>query len=182
MFNALHAYNVQPTEAVGVWGVGGLGHLAIQFAARMGCDVIVLSGSDRKKDEALKLGAKEFIATKGKKELKSPRPLDRLLVTTSAGIDWAQIIPLLKSGATVHPLAIVDGNFEFPYMPMLLNGITIQGSVVAPRYIHNRMLEFAALHQIKPVINKFPMSEEGINEGIEKLGKGEIHFRGVFVN
>jgi D-arabinose 1-dehydrogenase-like Zn-dependent alcohol dehydrogenase len=65
-------------------GVGGLGHLAIQFASKMGCDVIVFSGTESKKEEAMKLGAKEFVAMKGKKELKMEKPINCLLVTTSA--------------------------------------------------------------------------------------------------
>lgn len=115
VFNALHAYNVQPTETVGVMGVGGLGHLAIQFAAKMGCRVVVLSGSERKKDEAMKLGAQEFIAMKDVKEVKPERPLDRLLVTTSAQPDWKKIVPALAPGASIHPLSVDEGDFAFPY-------------------------------------------------------------------
>jgi len=181
VFNALHAYNVQPTETVGVMGVGGLGHLAIQFAAKMGCNVVVLSGSDRKKDEARKLGASEFIATKDVKEIKPSRPLNRLLVTTSAQPEWEKILPALAPRATIHPLSVDEGNFAIPYMPLLLNGLTVQGSVVASRYIQNRMLEFAALHKIEPIIEKFPMTEQGINEAMDKLGEGNIRYRGVFI-
>ena len=96
------------------------GHLAIQFASKMGCNVVVLSGSDRKKDEAMKLGAKEFIATKGAKELKVSRPLDRLLVTTSAQPDWSQIIPILAPNATIHPISIAEGDFSIPYSEFTL--------------------------------------------------------------
>ncbi|KXJ91918.1 chaperonin 10-like protein [Microdochium bolleyi] len=181
VFNALRAYNAQPTETVGVMGVGGLGHLAIEFAAKMGCRVVVLSGTESKKDEAMKLGASEFVATNGKKELKVSRPLDRLLVTTSAQPDWEQIMPIMAPGACIHPLSIAEGNFEIPYMPLLLNGLTVQGSVVAPRHIHKDMLEFAALHQIKPVVETFPMTEEGVAEAIEKLENGNVHFRAVLI-
>ncbi|KXS99284.1 hypothetical protein AC578_6207 [Pseudocercospora eumusae] len=181
VFNALHAYNVQPTETVGVMGVGGLGHLAIQFAAKMGCNVVVLSGSDRKKDEALKLGASEFIAIKDVKEIKPSRPLNRLLVTTSAQPDWNKLMGAFAPGATIHPLSVDEGNFEIPYMSLLLDGLTVQGSVVASRYIHNRMLEFAALHKIQPIIERFPMNEKSINEAMDKLNEGNIRYRGVFV-
>lgn len=181
VFNALHAYNVQPSETVGIMGVGGLGHLAIQFAAKMGCHVIVLSGSDRKKDEALKLGAHEFIATKDVKEIKPSRPLNRLLVTTSAQPDWEKLMNAFAPGATIHPLSVDEGNFAIPYMPLLANGLTVQGSIVASRYIHNRMLDFAALHNISPIVEKSPMTEEGINEAMDKLDQGNVRYRGVFI-
>ncbi|KAK8139456.1 putative NADP-dependent alcohol dehydrogenase [Apiospora sp. TS-2023a] len=183
VWNALRAYNAQPTETVGVMGVGGLGHLAIQFAAKMGCRVVVLSGSDSKKDEATRLGAHEFLATKGQTELKMSSPkLNRLLVTTSAMPQWDLVLPLLAPGATIHPLAVDEGNLEIPYMPLLLGGLSIQGSVIAPRHLHNEMLQFAALHQIAPVVETFPMSEAGIKEAMDKLEKGQVHFRAVLKN
>ena len=92
-----------------------LGHMAIQFASKMGCNVVVLSGSDRKKDEAFKLGAHEFIATKGKDKLEVSRPLNRLIVTTSVQPDWKLILPILASNATIHPISIADGDFQIPY-------------------------------------------------------------------
>ena len=64
---------------------------------------------------------------------------------------------------------------------MIGQGLTIQGSVVAPRYIHKRMLEFAAQHGIKPVIETFPMTEKGIEEGLDKLSGGSMRYRGVVV-
>lgn len=181
VFNALHKYNVQPTETVAVMGVGGLGHLAIQFAAKMGCHVVVLSGSDRKKEEAIKLGAHEFIATKDAKELKVGRPIDRLLVTTSAQPDWNLIIPIMAPEATIHPLSVDEGDFAIPYMPLLLKGLTVQGSVVASRYVHNRMLEFAAYHKIEPIIEKFPLTKEGVAQALDKLNDGQMRYRGVLV-
>jgi D-arabinose 1-dehydrogenase-like Zn-dependent alcohol dehydrogenase len=74
---------VRPTDRVGVLGVGGLGHLAIQFAAKMGCEVVVFSGTESKRQEALDFGAKEFYATKGVKEFTGVKKINHLLVTTS---------------------------------------------------------------------------------------------------
>ncbi len=115
VFNALYSYGIQPTDTVGIMGVGGLGHLAIQFASAMGCNVTVLSGSDRKKDEAMKLGAKEFVAMKDAKELKVSRPIDKLLVTTSAQPDWEKLMQILAPRATVIPLSVDEGKFSVPY-------------------------------------------------------------------
>lgn len=179
VFSALFSYQTQPTETIGIMGVGGLGHLAIQFAAKMGCRVVVLSGSESKKEEAMRLGAHEFIATRGKTELKVSRPLDRLVVTTSFQPNWEQLMPILAPRAMIIPISVSSGNFEIPYMPMLVNGITVQGSLVASRLTHERMLEFASLHDIKPVVQLFDMTEEGILDAMDKLDKGKVHFRAV---
>lgn len=179
VWNALTAYDARPTETVGVVGVGGLGHLAIQFAAKFGCRVVVFSGTDSKKEEALRLGAHEFIATKGQTELKVSQKLDRLLVTTSAQPDWKLYMSVMNPGSVIHPLSVSSGDFSIPYGPLIGQGITVQGSVVAPRQIHKDMLKFAALHQIKPVIQEFPLSEAGIKDAMDKLEKGEVHFRAV---
>ncbi|KAI1635177.1 GroES-like protein [Biscogniauxia mediterranea] len=179
VFNVLQAYNAQPTETIGIMGVGGLGHLAIQFAAKMGCRVVVLSGTESKKDDAMRLGAHEFIATKGAAELRVTSPLNRLLVTTSAQPNWELILPIMAPGSSIHPLSASEGNFEIPYMPLILQGIGVQGSLVAPRNLHRQMLDFAALHGIKPVTEIFPMTEQGIKEAMDKLERGDIHFRAV---
>lgn len=183
VFNALEMYDTRPTERVGIIGVGGLGHLAIQFASKMGCQVVVFSGTDSKKDEAMKLGATEFHATKGLKELSSSvsKPINRLLVTTSAQPDWAMYQAILAPGATIYPLTVSSGNLSIPYMPIVMNGVRIQGSLVAARAMHIKMLEFAALHGIRPIIETFPMSKGGIERAFERLGKGKMRYRGVLV-
>lgn len=88
VFNALYLGNVRSVDRVGVIGIGGLGHLAIQFAAKMGCGVVVLSGTESKRLEAMELGATEFYPTKNVQELKIGRPLDHLIVTSSRLPDW----------------------------------------------------------------------------------------------
>lgn len=181
VFQALLGYNTMSTETVGIMGVGGLGHLAIQFAARMGCRVVVLSGSESKRDEAMKLGAHEFVATKGRDSLAGlvSAPINRLLVTTAFLPDWKLLLPVLAPGAWVFPLTVADGNFEFPYMAMMGQGITVQGSAVSPRLPMRRMLDFAVLHNIKPVTETYPMTEEGVREALDRLNRGEVHFRAV---
>jgi D-arabinose 1-dehydrogenase-like Zn-dependent alcohol dehydrogenase len=182
VWNSFQMYDIPSTATVGVLGVGGLGHLAIQFAAARGCDVAVFSGSERKRDEALKLGASRFYATKGKKELDvEGRLLDVLLVTTSAQPDWSLYLPILNAGATIFPLSVAEGNLEIPYMPLILNGIRIQGSVVAPRHILRSMLDFAARHRIKPVTQTFPLTKDGIEKAIKTLEDGEMKYRGVLL-
>ncbi|KAI1425248.1 GroES-like protein [Xylaria sp. FL1777] len=179
VFAVLQAYDIQPTETIG--RLGGLGHLAIQFAAKRGNKVIVLSGSISKKEDAFKLGAHEFIAIKGKNKLEVSTLINRLLVTTSAQPNWDLILPIMAPGSTIYPLSMPSGNLEIPYPPILFQGIAIQGSLVASRNIHREMLAFAALHNIKPTTETFPMTEEGIQDAFEKLKRGDIHLRAVLI-
>jgi D-arabinose 1-dehydrogenase-like Zn-dependent alcohol dehydrogenase len=180
VFNTLHGYGVKPTHRVGIVGVGGLGHLAIQFAAKMGCEVVVFSGTNSKKEEAMGLGATEFVAMKGVEEL-TIKPVNHLLVTTSAQPDWSLYLSAMASGGTIFPLGVSSGNLSIPYMPIIAKGLCIQGVLIAARNMHNKMLQFAAFHKIRPIIQTFPMSVEGIEEAMEKLKKGQVRYRAVLI-
>ncbi|TGO61611.1 hypothetical protein BCON_0026g00550 [Botryotinia convoluta] len=183
VYNALRSFNggVKPNERVGIIGIGGLGHLAIQFAAKMGCEVVVFSSTDAKKEEALSLGATEFVATKGVSELKVTAPIDHLIVTTSFQPNWHQFMDIMAPQATVYPLTVSFEDMKIPYMPIIMNEFKIQGSLVAARQVHRDMVAFAAQHQIKPIIEQFPMTEEGIQEAMKKLEDGKMRYRGVIV-
>jgi D-arabinose 1-dehydrogenase-like Zn-dependent alcohol dehydrogenase len=181
VFNALQSFGVKSTDRIGVIGIGGLGHLAIQYANKMGCDVVVFSSTESKKEEAMSLGASEFFATKDVKELKIGKPLDALFVTTSQQPDWAQYMPIMAPGSTVFPLTVSDGNLTIPYMPFLAGELRIQGALVAARDVHRTMLEFSARHGIKPIIERFPMSVKGVEDSMEKLRQGKMRYRGVLV-
>ena len=66
-------------------------------------------------------------------------------------------------------------------MPLILQGLTVQGSVVAARAIHKQMIDFSALHGIHPIIQKFPMMKEGITEAMDQLNNGNMRYRGVLI-
>jgi D-arabinose 1-dehydrogenase-like Zn-dependent alcohol dehydrogenase len=83
VWGPLSTHNIRSSDRIGIVGIGGLGHLAIQFASKMGCEVIAFSGTESKKEEALKLGATEFHATKGLKDLSHVKKVNHLLITTS---------------------------------------------------------------------------------------------------
>lgn len=181
VFNVMYLYNVRPTDRVGIVGVGGLGHIAIQFAAKMGCEVVVFSGSGSKKEEAMSLGAKEFYVTRGASKLEIGRPVKHLFVTSSRIPDWNLFLPVLASNATVYPLTFSDGDLAIPYVPLLSKGLRIQGSFCASRGAHVKMLTFAAVHRIKPITEEFPLTVEGIEEAMAKLDNGEVRYRAVLV-
>jgi D-arabinose 1-dehydrogenase-like Zn-dependent alcohol dehydrogenase len=123
---------------VGIVGIGGLGHLAIQFAAKMGCDVVVFSGTDSKREEALSLGAREFYATKGVEDFSKlgvNKPIDRLIITTSALVNIKQYYSILAQEATIIPLTVSADDVVVPHQETLLRGIKIVGTILATRYM-----------------------------------------------
>ncbi|KAG1728650.1 chaperonin 10-like protein [Suillus lakei] len=181
VFNAMHLYGMLPTDRVGVIGVGGLGHLAIQFAAKMGCQVVVFSGTESKKEEAMHLGASEFYATKNVQKLEIGAPLKHLFVTTSKQPEWKCYLNTLSPHAKIYPLTVSTDSLTLPYMQLVGNGITLQGSICPSRGTHVKMLRFAAFHGIKPIVQEFPLNETGINDAMAKLEKGEVRYRAVLV-
>ncbi|KAJ3928675.1 MAG: NADP-dependent alcohol dehydrogenase [Lentinula lateritia] len=174
---------LKPTDRVGIIGVGGLGHLAIQFAAKMGCDVIALSSTELKREDAINLGAREFYATDGVADyftLNVTKPLDSLIITTgSENLDLANYYKLLKPVATVIPLTISFEPMLLPTIPTIANGIKIVGTTPSGILIMIQTLEFAERNNIRPIIQEFPMTEAGIMEAMEKLRSGEIRYRAV---
>src|SRR4051812_8515876 len=90
VWTPLARHGVKPTDVVGVVGIGGLGHLAIQFAAKMGCEVVVLSSTESKRDEALKLGATEFHTLKADTAVDGIKKVNHLLICGSAQPDYSK--------------------------------------------------------------------------------------------
>lgn len=90
VWTALTTYGLKPGDRVGVQGIGGLGHLAIQFAAKLGCEVSVLSSSDSKRDEATKLGATNYYVLKDDLKLPADKKINHLLICGSGNPDYTK--------------------------------------------------------------------------------------------
>lgn len=87
----------------------------------------------------------------------------------------------MKPKGTIFPLTVSFGALGIPVMPVITAGIKIQGTVIAARSVHKKMLDFAARHQIAPVIERFPMSKKGVEDGMARLREGKIRYRAVLV-
>ncbi|TVY46954.1 putative formaldehyde dehydrogenase [Lachnellula occidentalis] len=181
VWGTLTEYNVKPTDAIGVVGIGGLGHLAVQFANKLGCEVVALSGTETKKEEALKLGAHHFVATKGVSNLRVPRKINHLLVTKSHMPDLDQYKSILAPRASIYLFGTADfeSKLVLPYMQFIVSGWKLIGCTTSPKIVYQRMLEFAGLHGIKPMIERFPLTKQGVVDSLKKLDEGKMRYCGV---
>ncbi|KAF5372136.1 hypothetical protein D9758_005073 [Tetrapyrgos nigripes] len=176
--------NCKPFDRVGIIGIGGLGHLAIQFLRKMGCDVVVFSTDASKREEALSLGANEFHCVKGLQKDYGElgiKPIDKLLISASSKIPMGQFYPIMKPRSTIIPLSVADGDLTVPYTQHVLTGMALQGSFISPKLEQQRMLEFSARNGVHVMAEKFPMTLKGINEALEKLKNGKMRYRGVLI-
>jgi alcohol/geraniol dehydrogenase (NADP+) len=175
VFNPLVENAVVPTGRVAVVGIGGLGHMALQFARAWGCEVTALSTSPEKEDEARQMGAHHFLNSRDKQALASVAgKFDMVLDTVNAALDWDAYINTLRPGGKLHVVGAVE-RIEATVFPLLLGQKSIGGSPTGGIVRAKEMLEFCARHQIKPLVETFPMSK--INDAMRRLADGKARYR-----
>lgn len=169
-------------KRVGIIGIGGLGHLAIQFASKMNADVVAFSRGTSKKDLALQMGAKGYVDTTNEDEVKAAAgTLDFLLITISgAFFDFDMYTALMKPFGTIHAVGTPDQPVKFNLFPVLFGSLTIKATPVGGIPHMKQMLAFAAKHNVRPIIEEFPHSK--CNEAMQKVRDGTIRFRAVLKN
>ena len=114
VFTPILQYGVRPTDRVAVVGVGGLGHLAVQYLAKWGCDVTAVSSSRDKEEQARKLGARHFVATRGTDELrKAARSFDFIFCTVSGDLPWDEYLAALRPQGKLCIIGIPDKPVTF---------------------------------------------------------------------
>jgi uncharacterized zinc-type alcohol dehydrogenase-like protein len=166
-------------DRVGVVGIGGLGHLAIQFARAWGCDVTAFTTSDSKTDEAKALGAHHVANTRDAGTLKKLKgSFDLVLNTTAAELPWSDYLgALCAKGRFVTVGGFVDAPLKAGAFDLIAGERSMGGSSLAPPIIMQRMLEFCGRHAIAPMTDKFPM--ESCNDGLQHLRDGKARYRVV---
>ncbi|KAF2095085.1 GroES-like protein [Rhizodiscina lignyota] len=174
--------HIRSGDRVGIQGIGGLGHLAIQFAAKLGATVVVLSTTRSKEQEAKDFGAHEFYLMDEVEKLSAP--IDLLILTGSRFPDFERFFKkeILSRNATIVPISGDMNQMVLPMPSTLFNGYNISPSLVADRKTHRDMLNFAAVHQIHPVIEQFPLTVEGLTEAVKKMESGHLRYRAVLAN
>lgn len=166
---------------VGIIGLGGLGHLAVQFSRALGYYVIVFSSTPSKEKEAKYFGAHHFVESRDTNHLKDmTRILDIIISTVHLDLDWNIYLNMLKPNGKLYILGVPSSNIKIEPGLLISRQISICGSVIGDRSTMLEMLEFSALHDIKAKTELMSMSE--VNQAIEKLKTNKARYRIVLKN
>ncbi len=181
VYAPLVRYGIQAHHVIGVIGIGGLGHLALQFAKAIGCHVIAISRSKDKEKEALQFGAAKMIVVQNESELLNHAgSIDLILSTAPFPLNWTAILNLLKPNGKLCFLGKPQEDVPVPIGLLTSGQKSVTGSTVSPRWILTDMLRFANRHELLPKIEQMPMKE--VNTAIERLKKNDVRYRFVLKN
>jgi uncharacterized zinc-type alcohol dehydrogenase-like protein len=181
VFNPLVQSDIRPTARAGVIGIGGLGHMALQFLRGWGCEVVAFTSSDSKADEAKKLGAHRVINSRDKAQLAAARAsLDLVLSTVNVPMDWQLYLDCLAPRGRLITVGILTEPIALPTFPMIGGQKSFSGFPSGSPATVALMLEFCGRHGIAPVTEMFPMSK--INDAFAHLEAGKARYRVVLEN
>jgi uncharacterized zinc-type alcohol dehydrogenase-like protein len=181
VFNPLVQFDVRPTQRVGVVGIGGLGHLALQFANKWGCEVFAFSSSAGKEAEAKKLGAHHVVNSKDDAAMKKlAGVLDFILVTVNVSLNWPVYLETLAPRGRLHFVGAVGEPVALPVFPMIAGQKTMSASPLGSPVTTAEMLAFATRHGVAPVTETFPMTK--VNDALAHLRAGKARYRIVLQN
>jgi uncharacterized zinc-type alcohol dehydrogenase-like protein len=178
VFSPLIDYKVRRGTKLGVVGIGGLGHLALQFGRALGCDVTAFSTSKSKADEARGFGANHFVALNDEAEMQAVAgSLDLILATASADLPWDALIGTLRPRGTLCLLGIPQNKVDVMAFPLIAGLKKVVGANTGSRKAIEKMLAFAAKHRVVPTIERHPMSQ--VNAAIQTVRDKSVRFRAV---
>jgi uncharacterized zinc-type alcohol dehydrogenase-like protein len=170
---AMHA---RPTDRVGIIGIGGLGHMAVKFAAAYGCDVTAFTSSESKFEEAKGFGAHQVVSSKDSAAIKKlAGSFDLLISTVNVPLDWDAMIGTLAPNGRLHDVGAVLEPIPVAAFSLILQQRSISGSPTGSPLAIETMLDFASRHNVLPQTEHFPMSK--INEAFARLQSGKARYR-----
>jgi uncharacterized zinc-type alcohol dehydrogenase-like protein len=179
-YSPLRHWSIAPGKKVAIVGLGGLGHLAVQFATKMGADVTVVTTSPDKEKDARRFGAKNVLINKDGVDFSMyKRIFDFVLDTIPYQHDLDRFIPLLKRDATLCRVGVgkLTTPNEYGQMTTVLSRTALAGSNTGGIRETQEMLDFCAIQNIKPQITKIPM--DGINNAWSKVIAKQARYRFV---
>lgn len=181
VYSPLRNHGIRPSSRVGVIGIGGLGHLGIQFAKAFGAEVTAFSTSKDKEKAAREMGAHHFLNTQDTGALKKVAgSFDFLLSTVSADQDWQGYVNALRPKGMLCVVGVPPSPIQVQAFSLIGAQRAVSGSPSgSPRDLHE-MLDVAARHGVKAITERFPMSKA--NDAVAKVKKNQVRYRAVLAN
>ncbi len=177
-YSPLKHWKVGPGQRVGVVGLGGLGHMGVKLARAMGTHVIVFSHTDKKKQDALRLGAHEVVVSSNKDEMAAQRgKLDFILDTVSAPHDLNAYLRLLRRDGHLVLVGAPEKPLEIHPFSLIPQRRSFSGSMIGGIQETQEMLDFCGQHGIVSDIERIPIQQ--VNEAFERMLKGDVRYRFV---
>ena len=181
VYSPMRTLGINPSSRVGVIGIGGLGHLALQFARVFGADVTAFSSSANKEEEALKLGAHHFVNSRESKAVNGlAGSFDLIISTINADQDWASYVNTLRPHGTLCFVGVAPKPVTLPAFPLISSMRSVCGSNIGNPSRIAEMLDIAARHDIKAKVEHFKMSEA--NQAVKRVRKSQVRYRAVLSN
>lgn len=181
VYKGLKMTDTKPGDWVVISGIGGLGHMAVQYAVAMGLNVAAVDIDDEKLEFAKKLGATITVNAKntdpGEYLQKEIGGAHGALVTAVSAKAFDQALTMLRRGGTLVCNGLPTGDFPVSIFDTVLNGITIRGSIVGTRLDLQESLEMAAAGKVKATVTAEPL--ENINDILDRMRDGKIEGRVV---
>lgn len=177
-YSPLKRYHVGNGDKVAVIGLGGLGHIAVQFAAKMGAEVTVLGHSESKKDEAAKFGATSYEVMKSDDDFnRLAGRFNFILNTTAANIDINKYLRLLAFEGTFCYVGIPTKNLDLALFGLFATQSNLTGSNIGGIALTQEMLNFAAEHDVKPQIEMIGIDD--VPQAYQNILDSKVRYRYV---
>ncbi|TDX25473.1 propanol-preferring alcohol dehydrogenase [Modicisalibacter xianhensis] len=181
VYKGLKVTDTRPGQWVVISGIGGLGHMAVQYAKAMGLNVAAVDIDDSKLALARQLGASLTVNARQTDPAAYIKEAiggaHGVLVTAVSPKAFEQSLGMVRRGGTVSLNGLPPGDFPLPIFDMVLNGITVRGSIVGTRLDLQEALDFAGEGKVKATVSSEPL--ENINSIFERLYQGQIEGRVV---
>lgn len=176
VFNPLVQFGIKPTDKVAVIGIGGLGHLALQFLRAWGCEVTAFTSSESKQQEALALGAHQTLNSRDDSAIAAAAGrFDLIITTVNVALNWSLYLSTLTAKGRLHFVGAVLEPVKIDVFSLIMGQRSVSGSPVGSPATIAKMLEFCGRHQIAPVVERFKFSD--VNAALDRLRSGDVRYR-----
>ncbi|CDO07368.1 alcohol dehydrogenase AdhP [Mycolicibacterium cosmeticum] len=179
VYKGLKVTDTRPGQWVAISGIGGLGHIAVQYARAMGLRVVAVDIDDTKLALATRLGAEVVVNARTADVVaevqKATGGVHGVLVTAVHPQAFGQAIGLARRGGTIVFIGLPPGEFPAPIFEIVLKGLTIRGSIVGTRQDMAEALDFYARGLIHPTVHSARL--EDINDVFARMEAGQIDGR-----